>query len=435
MSLIFPDGSRTQTLPPPGSGKPKTSPFGPPQPAGNSQYPGSTPQRTNAGQAQSTPAPSQGTKYGAYSPRPPSSQTTGDPRGAYAAFAPSQRPPPIQMGVAQTPWGQSMDPFAERDAFVNQIGQQRINNQIAFNTSGPQAPQGSPFINYDMARQNAGLAGGAPSMNANPADTFIGRFNNQYGAPVNPGFGGGQPPQFSSIYAPGTDISKLPFTDDMQPNPSYRPQVNPPQSPGRAQPIAPQQPPAGYNPGVEPRLTVIRPAAPAPTSSPAVPPAPAPGSQPRRGRSADIRSPDEIEAEARTKASLGSPGSAQPIGQSSQGTPYSPAGGSRPSPGNGGVYEQNGNTYFPATGSPPPPPPGFEWVKSARNQQSPLVLKRIDPATQPAKRRHADELPPVRMPYAGGMDYEQGPPVQRPGLYLQPPPMRPGGGYQPTRRR
>jgi hypothetical protein len=93
-----------------------------------------------------------------------------------------------------------MDPFAERDAFVNQIGQQRINNQIAFNTSGPQAPQGSPFINYDMARQNASLAGGAPSMNANPADTFIGRFNNQYGSPINPGFGGGQSQQ---AYYPG----------------------------------------------------------------------------------------------------------------------------------------------------------------------------------------------------------------------------------------
>jgi hypothetical protein len=43
---------------------------------------------------------------------------------------------------------------------------------------------------------------------------------------------------------------------------------------------------------------------------------------------------------------------------------------------------------------------------------------------------------PVRMPYAGGMDYEQGPPVVRPGLTLTPRPRRTGmAEYQPTRRR
>lgn len=178
------------------------------------------PARQPAGQAQSQQQPSAGTKYGAYTP--PTSQSTGDPRGAYATASPNQRPPPMQIAPAQTAWGQSMDPFAERDAFVRQIGQQRINNQIAFNTSGPNAPQGSPFINYGMAAQNAGLSGGAPSMNANPADTFIGRFNNQYGAPVNPGFGGGQSQQ---AYYPGG-----PGGFPVQPPPQ-------PQSPGRAQPI------------------------------------------------------------------------------------------------------------------------------------------------------------------------------------------------------
>ena len=427
----------------------------PKQPSGNTQYAGGTPNLSGRpvapGRAQSQQQPSAGTPYGAYAT--PSSQTTGDPRGAYATAPPSQRPPPIQMGAAQTPWGQSMDPFAERDAFVNQIGQQRINNQIAFNTSGPQAPQGSPFINYDMARQNASLAGGAPSMNANPADTFIGRFNNQYGSPINPGFGGGQSQQ---AYYPGGP-GGFP-TQPARPGPQYDfppPGQGPvayypggpggfptqPARPGSAQPIAqPQQgtpyapasgpsegatrtdpstgkpvkyengqwswrpnpvsgiqpydpsrfgdgptqgaaPPAGpawsippqhraeyskylesqgprimlydpvrdrqayeqwaastgratgYNPGMPGQQPVSGPAAPAPTSSPAVPPSPAPGSQPQRGRSADIRSPDEIAAEAKTKASQESPewkaaveasrpGRAQPIAPPSQGDPY-----------------------------------------------------------------------------------------------------------------
>ena len=329
MSLIFQNGSRTQSygpgekmpaLPP----QPKAS-FGKPpgssqdyylhkQPAGGTQYAGGTPDWRNVGkpgQAQSTPAPSQGTKYGAYSPRPPSSQTTGDPRGAYATFAPSQRPPPIQMGVAQTPWGQSMDPFAERDAFVRQIGQQRINNQIAFNTSGPNAPQGSPFINYGMAAQNAGLAGGAPSMNADPADTFIGRFNNQYGAPVNPGFGGGQP----------------------------------------SQPIA-QPPQAG-----------IRSAADSPTS---------PEYQKWRSEQARTMEWRGPEGEAKREADMHR--------RWMEETGRAPASGD----------------FRPKPGAPQGP----------------------------------------RMPYAGGMDYEQGPPVQRPGLTLRPPPRRTGmAGYQTTRRR
>jgi hypothetical protein len=317
----------------------------PKQTPGGTPYAGGTPSQRSvaqpAGQAQSVPQPSQGTKYSAYSPRPPSSQTTGDPRGMLANAPPSQRPPPIQMGVAQTPWGPSMDPFAERDAFVRQIGNQRINNQIAFNTSGPNAPQGSPFINYDMARQNAGLGGGAPSMNANPEDTFIGRFNNQFGMPVNPGFGGGQPPAYGQSpagggkpwdnnygqgFGPGVPILKGPG----------------PQRPGSAQPPPPALPPAGY-PGFDPRIhgynpgiaawgPVQSPAAPTPTSSPVAPPGPAPGSQPRRGRSADIRSPDEIAAEAKTKAFLESsrPGSAQPIAPPPRGSPYNPIGASAP---------------------------------------------------------------------------------------------------------
>lgn len=241
MSLIFQNGSRTRSY-----GPGEKMPALPPQPKGGFGKPsgsqdyfaGGSPyfdertgQRTGPGQAQPIQTPPTGTKYGAYTP--PSSQTTGDPRGAYANAPPSQRPPPMQIAPAQTPFGPSMDPFAERDAFVRQIGQQRINNQIAFNTSGPNAPQGSPFINYGMAAQNAGLGGGAPSKNASPADTFIGRFNNQYGAPVNPGFGGGQS---QNAYYPG--------------GPGGFPVEQ--QSPGSARPIAPQQP-ESYYPGFDPR--------------------------------------------------------------------------------------------------------------------------------------------------------------------------------------
>jgi hypothetical protein len=305
----------------------------PKQPSGNTQYAGGTPNLSGRpvapGRAQSQQQPSAGTPYGAYAT--PSSQTTGDPRGAYATAPPSQRPPPMQIAPAMTPWGQSMDPFAERDAFVNQIGQQRINNQIAFNTSGPQAPQGSPFINYDMARQNAGLAGGAPSMNANPADTFIGRFNNQYGAPVNPGFGGGQPPAY------GHSVLSDPKMNPNRPPPGMQEEFN-----ARGETLA-FYPKTGWGPldsGSKVTSTVDFGPGPMPT-------------QPSR------------------------PGNAQPIAQPPQ-------------------------AYYPGG------PGGFP--------------------TKPPQ--------PVRMPYAGGMDYEQGPPVVRPGLTLRPPPSRTGtAGYQPTRRR
>ena len=50
-----------------------------------------------------------------------------------------------------------------------------------------------------------------------------------YGGNVFQGNLGRQPagPIFHGIYAPGTDITKLQFTDTMQPNPAYRPQVTP----------------------------------------------------------------------------------------------------------------------------------------------------------------------------------------------------------------
>jgi len=120
--------------------------------------------------------------------RQPSQTVTGDWQGSYAAAPASQRPAPFQMGAAQTPWGQSMDPFAERDAFINQLNQQRMQNQIAFNSGGMTDPTAgmTPGLNYQQAMQQAGLGGGAPSMAANYGDSMISRLNQAFGGQGDP---------------------------------------------------------------------------------------------------------------------------------------------------------------------------------------------------------------------------------------------------------
>jgi hypothetical protein len=196
------------------------SPRGGQQPGGDTMYAGGTPY-FNERTGQATP-------------------NWSAPQGANERISPMQ-PPPFQMAPAQTPWGASMDPFAERDAFVNQINQQRMQNQIAFNSGGPTNPAAgmNPGIDYQLAMQQAGLAGGAPSMSPEYGDSLIARLNSQFGGQgdpfafanqrqpmtgYNPGLGGVQaPPKFDGIYAPGTDITKLPLTDDLEPNPAYRP--------------------------------------------------------------------------------------------------------------------------------------------------------------------------------------------------------------------
>jgi hypothetical protein len=135
------------------------------------------------------------------------------PQGANERISPMQ-PPPFQMAPAQTPWGPSMDPFAERDAFVNQINQQRMQNQIAFNSGGPTNPAAgmTPGIDYQLAMQQAGLAGGAPSMSPEYGDSLIARFNSQFGGfqqpayypggTMNDGYGMGAPPSQGAPYRP-----------------------------------------------------------------------------------------------------------------------------------------------------------------------------------------------------------------------------------------
>jgi hypothetical protein len=138
------------------------SPRGGQQPGGDTMYAGGTPY-FNERTGQATP-------------------NWSAPQGANERISPMQ-PPPFQMAPAQTPWGASMDPFAERDAFVNQINQQRMQNQIAFNSGGPTNPAAgmTPGIDYQLAMQQAGLAGGAPSMSPEYGDSLIARLNSQFG--------------------------------------------------------------------------------------------------------------------------------------------------------------------------------------------------------------------------------------------------------------
>lgn len=197
--------------------------------------PAAVPSRPAPGQANPIAPKSQGTPYQAYAPQAAPRQTaTGNPQGAYAAATANQRPPDFQMGVAQTPWGQSMDPFVERNAFINQINQQRMQNQLAFNTGGATNPAAglTPGIDYQKAMQQAGLGNGAPSMSPNYGDSMISRLNQSFGGQGNPfAFAPQSAPQFAGMYAAGTDLTKLPFTDTMQPNPAYRPPVTPYQQP------------------------------------------------------------------------------------------------------------------------------------------------------------------------------------------------------------
>ena len=179
------------------------------------------------GQAQSIAPKSQGTPYPSYSV--PQAKG-GGATGGYGAY----RPAPFQAAPAQTPWGPSNDPFVERTAFINQINQQRMQNQLAFNTGGATNPAAglTPGIDYQKAMQQAGLGNGAPSMSPNYGDSMISRLNQSFGGQGNPfAFAPQSAPQFAGMYAAGTDLTKLPFTDTMQPNPAYRPPVTPYQQP------------------------------------------------------------------------------------------------------------------------------------------------------------------------------------------------------------
>lgn len=192
-------GSPGQPKPP----KPKATPTSPQwaSPAQPREQSFGTPYGGSSGFDAYKPQQPAGPNGGAMTPQgerwysqAPSQQTTGDPRGAYAG-TPDNRPAPFQMGPAQTPWGQSMDPFADRKAFVSQINNQRAQRQIDYNNNGDSMPStwgGTPTLNTQAAMQGAGLGMGSPSMDPDYGDSLIGRLNQQ--------FGGGSPQVGSLSY-------------------------------------------------------------------------------------------------------------------------------------------------------------------------------------------------------------------------------------------
>lgn len=179
------------------------------------------------------------------------------------------RQPAFQMAPAQTPWGQSMDPFAERDAFVNQINQQRMQNQIAFNSGGPTNPVAgmNPGIDYQQAMQQAGLGGGAPSMAPDYGDSLIARLNQQFGGssyqpPGN--FGGLEAGMMQQLTrrrppAPGQYVNQQGelFTGSMSFAPGtpqeYRDQAYGQYANRQGFFLQPQQAPPAYFPGFDPQ--------------------------------------------------------------------------------------------------------------------------------------------------------------------------------------
>lgn len=246
MSLIFPDGSYTTNLyqkaaPNLKQVRPGFSPFsarpqaqggasGQPD-AGSRQWSGGTPSfneratqptsgkpldmsRYRPGQAQPVQQPSRGTPYASQSiqapfanaagnqQQPSRQQITGDPSGAFAGMAPEFRPPAFQIDVAKTPWGPSMDPFADRDAMIRAINEQRVQRQIAFNTGGtsPMNPGAMPWLDYGSAIQQAGLGQGSPSMSPEYGDSLIGRLNQQFGQPAPTAYYPGFNPQSQNQY-------------------------------------------------------------------------------------------------------------------------------------------------------------------------------------------------------------------------------------------
>lgn len=131
----------------------------------------------------------------------PSYQTVaGDPRGALAVADPSQRPVPFQVGLSQTPWGQSADPFAERQKVIEQLNNQRMQRQTEFNrtsqdSSTPSWWNAAPQqLNMQQAVKGAGYAKGSPSLTKDGAakdGTWVDLINRLYGTvPQPPALGG-----------------------------------------------------------------------------------------------------------------------------------------------------------------------------------------------------------------------------------------------------
>jgi hypothetical protein len=152
--------------------------FNDPRWAHNGGYWGDS-RMSDPGQAQPIQQPNPGTPYDpsagygsgvatsrGFNPQPRTS-FSGDPRGSFASQPADNRPPPFAMGPARTPWGQTTDPFGERMAMVEQMQNQNMMRQMAFNNGGRTPPPTwgmAPRLDPRRAIADAGLAGGSPTM-------------------------------------------------------------------------------------------------------------------------------------------------------------------------------------------------------------------------------------------------------------------------------
>lgn len=204
---------------------PGTKSFGasPPSPASGSSQKQSQPFSAWAPQQQPAGLPA----------RQPSSQTfTGDPRGLWA-LTPENRPPPAQVGPAQTPWGPSMDPGKDQLALIAAMNEQRMQRQLAFNSAGttPRPQGGFPKLDFNKAMQDAGLGQGSPSMSPEYGDSMIKRLNEQFSKPFQ-----GAPAMPQMGFDPGV-LPIYPVTLPQQ-TPSPQTQTMLPTAPQPAQPQA-----------------------------------------------------------------------------------------------------------------------------------------------------------------------------------------------------
>ena len=226
--------------------------------------------------------------------RPPSQTVTGDERGGLAAAAPDQRPPPFEMGAAQTPWGPSYDPFNERMGIVQQQQMQNMQRQLMFNNtsfSQPQTWNQSPSFDMGFALQQAGLDKGSPTWGGEARSLAFG------------------PASQGSWQQPGGF------------------QYGPPQSPWQAQPIQPPSQGTPYNPMQAAAGWPSPPQQPswgtwAANTSPWGPPQPAPQPAPAPAPpQAPAPAPQPVTQQSPATAAV-SPSQAQPVQPPSQGTPY-----------------------------------------------------------------------------------------------------------------
>jgi len=151
------------------------------------------------GQANPIPPQSQGTPYGQPVPQTKKvvpGQAYNPPSGGYAPVA-APKKPPFSMGPAQTPWGPSMDPLAERAKMIQLMEEENMRNQVQFNqTWTGNTPPPAEWLNArptmtnirDLIQQ-AGLGNGSPTMDPGyTGNTFVGDINQQFsGVPQQTG--------------------------------------------------------------------------------------------------------------------------------------------------------------------------------------------------------------------------------------------------------